>query len=1174
VEEWHKPYLELSTTYRRTHTDYKWDAAYVDRHIFGLKSSVKLYSGPGTTLLAQTDYNYDEGYLFLPASVDNVIQHDTANYGDSFIAGRGNLTSTTQYSVTGGVAGSPRILGARSKYDTYGCVRGVLDPENRATGFETWDNFSNKPGGVGETHAMTTSVIAPADLIGGVMLNQKNGAKFDYYTGLPVQTFHINASTGQPENTTNYTYTTGDRISSVTRPDDGYTNYAYWDNLLSQATYELIDDGKQRFSFIALDGAGQMRWRGREHPNGTPGWFSIQRQFYDSVGRTTSVSNVTAADGGLAPLDGETWYYTTTEYDALDRPLKIYRQDHTGAFNSYTQFDYIGCGCAGASTVTITDERGKKRKQVRDFLGRLAEAHDLTAGGATYSKAVYSYTALDQLWKVEHYDGGAKRQERTFAFDGYGRRQSVNTPEIGASGGDGVDYTYTYTPDDLLYSITDARNITTTFGYNNRRLLTQVNYGDADTPDVVYDYGEYGERRLMEERNNSGTALGRTTYDYWADMKLKSETRQFEMAGNPLPQGASSIMRTGTYKLEYTWNTSGGLNRMTATVNGWVKNVNFGWNYAGASTGVGTNIIGTNPDTTTNVVSGLQYRGFGGLRQESYGNGRKLTVGYDLRRQQMTSLFLRKNDESDPLINVSYDYSNGGGNNGRLQRLIDSYDPGYSVTYEYDDFQRLKKATAGNFTREYGYDAWGNLTSLFNVTGPTETGNYTINYATNSSGAPANNRILNVNGGVTHSYDDAGNLSFDGWSYSHDAANRLKSVNGGNVTYNYDGDGRRVKNQVSPYAPIYYLWSSVLGQVAAEISGCDGSVFRAYVYGAGGQLLAQQSYDGQFYWAHRDYLGSGVRLTDASGTMIYRSVLDPHGQVLLEWAQNSETYKSSKKFTGYEREWATNLDFARARYYHHNRGRFLQPDPMGLDAADVTAPQTLNRYSYVANDPVNRVDPTGHFGVPFQADNVCFVTVWEDPEGGIAGVRTICGTVMSGPISPLDVNVEFLEAEPQEAKKPTKDQCAGIRELLKREKEHGTVKASEMSSITFGSDPIQSLNNAFGDIPYDGGSLDIDWLLDIYATAPDVRTRYYTPQGKAYEWGTRGLEGGLLYTVGKIANVLGKYANLALTGEGLGVTYPFPFQDPGERKALGFFAERKSYPSIFTDEWMKANCPE
>lgn len=39
----------------------------------------------------------------------------------------------------------------------------------------------------------------------------------------------------------------------------------------------------------------------------------------------------------------------------------------------------------------------------------------------------------------------------------------------------------------------------------------------------------------------------------------------------------------------------------------------------------------------------------------------------------------------------------------------------------------------------------------------------------------------------------------------------------------------------------------------------------------------------------------------------------------------------------------------------------MQPDPIGLKGVDFTNPQSLNRYSYAFNDPVNLVDPSGLF---------------------------------------------------------------------------------------------------------------------------------------------------------------------------------------------------------------------
>ena len=140
--------------------------------------------------------------------------------------------------------------------------------------------------------------------------------------------------------------------------------------------------------------------------------------------------------------------------------------------------------------------------------------------------------------------------------------------------------------------------------------------------------------------------------------------------------------------------------------------------------------------------------------------------------------------------------------------------------------------------------------------------------------------------------------------------------------------------------------------------GSTGGVFRAYVYSPGGGLVAQQSYDQAFHWVHQDHLGSGHKMTDAAGAVVYTERFDPHGQSVLRISNNGPYYQSHK-FTGYERDYGTNTDNAKARQYHHNNGRFMQPDPLSLGAIDLSNPQSLNLYSYVQNDPINAVDPSG-----------------------------------------------------------------------------------------------------------------------------------------------------------------------------------------------------------------------
>jgi len=65
------------------------------------------------------------------------------------------------------------------------------------------------------------------------------------------------------------------------------------------------------------------------------------------------------------------------------------------------------------------------------------------------------------------------------------------------------------------------------------------------------------------------------------------------------------------------------------------------------------------------------------------------------------------------------------------------------------------------------------------------------------------------------------------------------------------------------------------------------------------------------------------------------------------------------RYTGKERDTESGNDYFGARYYASSMGRFLSPDPAVLAYADPTNPQSLNLYSYVLNNPLTFIDPTG-----------------------------------------------------------------------------------------------------------------------------------------------------------------------------------------------------------------------
>jgi RHS repeat-associated protein len=66
--------------------------------------------------------------------------------------------------------------------------------------------------------------------------------------------------------------------------------------------------------------------------------------------------------------------------------------------------------------------------------------------------------------------------------------------------------------------------------------------------------------------------------------------------------------------------------------------------------------------------------------------------------------------------------------------------------------------------------------------------------------------------------------------------------------------------------------------------------------------------------------------------------------------------RGGSRCTGKERDSESGLDNFGARYNSSNMGRFMSPDPFGGHQQD---PQSLNKYSYVRNNPLNLTDPSG-----------------------------------------------------------------------------------------------------------------------------------------------------------------------------------------------------------------------
>jgi RHS repeat-associated protein len=213
----------------------------------------------------------------------------------------------------------------------------------------------------------------------------------------------------------------------------------------------------------------------------------------------------------------------------------------------------------------------------------------------------------------------------------------------------------------------------------------------------------------------------------------------------------------------------------------------------------------------------------------------------------------------------------------------------------------------------------------------------------NPEASTSNNRLV----GTT--YDSAGNTTIDATSqqYVYDGENKMvlaKDASGNAVgQYWYDGDGKRVRK----YVPN-------TGEVTVFIYDASGKTVEEY--------STALSAEPQVAYLTNDNLGTPRINTAAGGAVISRHDYHPFGEEIIGDGRTQgvgyESDEVRKQFTGYEHDRETGLDFAQARYYAKDLGRFTSPDDFLNDASQID-PSSWNLYVYTRNNPLNITDPSG-----------------------------------------------------------------------------------------------------------------------------------------------------------------------------------------------------------------------
>jgi RHS repeat-associated protein len=236
------------------------------------------------------------------------------------------------------------------------------------------------------------------------------------------------------------------------------------------------------------------------------------------------------------------------------------------------------------------------------------------------------------------------------------------------------------------------------------------------------------------------------------------------------------------------------------------------------------------------------------------------------------------------------------------------------------------------------------------------------NYQYSDSARP--HRLSSTSGVIarTFGYDNNGNIETDGLkTMTYNAHNKVRDITqGGNVTrFEYGPDRRRflrVDTRSGSTTETLYV-----GDIYERVNTSGSNARIEHKFYVGGIAIVTQT-EGANTEENRylisDYQASVVGITNSSGALIQRFRYSAYGeQQEVSVGVSGSLSLTTKGYTSHEHIDDMNIIHMNGRIYDPTIGRMMQSDPI------VQAPEfvlSYNRYAYVWNNPMNRIDPTGY----------------------------------------------------------------------------------------------------------------------------------------------------------------------------------------------------------------------
>jgi RHS repeat-associated protein len=664
---------------------------------------------------------------------------------------------------------------------------------------------------------------------------------------------------------------------------------------------------------------------------------------YDRVGRIIRMNN---SDGSYATITYDDTNQKTTSLDELNHKIvqyfdRIGRLVKTERYNTSTLYSSMICTYNWQDQIaSFQNALGFVTRNYYDYFGRTTKVlnPDGTSCTISYNDQANLVTSIDE--------NGHKTVQ---VFDDLGR---LNVTREYCSSSSYYETKMACDAVGNLLTVRVSNGNVTRFFYDSQNKVTQVTYPDSLMESMVYDKAgrvlnktNRNGQTSYSDYDSSGKLLRLTTLNdtmsflYDADgkmIKLKNNLATnyyFYNSRDLMTSMSEKIISNHTVSFDYTkegslWNiTYPNSIKVTYTYDPYDRVIKIDRNTSTRLLTVYYNTDDTisRESTGSTQVTNYTYNSRGWVSQIQAKNGSKFVLSTNYTYDAVGNI-RNISYTSTSYENYTYDWldrlvrAKGAGANGW----------GSTITYGYDSMGNRLWKNENSINTTYTYGAYNKLTKN-TTTGSDTTWSYNKNGALRWKNTTSSKYQYAINSmdRLTDVYK---------WTYSGSWSRSLVA------SYSYDANGARAKT-IEGSKTTEYVYSG-------HDPYCDklNGTYTDYVYLNGRLKVKMVGSDN--YWYIDDALGS-TRLVYKGTVKVYSvTTYKPFG--IAYGASGTEKFT----YAGEMLDSPSGLFYLCARYYDPGTGRFISMDPK---LGKLSMPQTLNRYTYCANNPINRADPTGEF---------------------------------------------------------------------------------------------------------------------------------------------------------------------------------------------------------------------